>query len=254
MTIEMDKELIHELQRIGLNRYESKAYLALLNSGPLTASELSEKTDIPRPRTYDILKNLEEKGMSATQPGRPAKHSSHPINEALTNLKKMKKQEHKEELSAIDKVKEKLQNKVNDLQTEEKDQAEDFMWFLKDKDKIHSKIKSLLQNAQEQVVIATDSEEAREHLEKYESELREARKKGANVKILTDEAKNLENFKNIAEVEEKDHGHRFMTIDNDSVLFLTPKNEENEVGAWVKSPFLTQSLNKKISPIPKALD
>ncbi len=96
-------------------------------------------------------------------------------------------------------------------------------------------------------MLATDSEDALEHLEEYEKELQGARDRGADIKIITDNANSLERAMEFAEIQEKEHKHRFMAVDDHSILFLTPKEEKDtEVGAWVKSPFFTQGLKHKL--------
>lgn len=245
MSLSMDSKLVNHLQRVGLNKYESKAYLALLDSGPLTASGLSEKTDIPRPRTYDILKTLKDKGLASIQPGRPAKYDSNSIEEAMENLKRIEKENHEETLREIDEVKGEIKNRVSSMETKKNKKAEDFMWFLKDKGKIDSKLRSLLQNAKEEIVIATDSEEAREHLERYESLLKEAKKRGTDIKIISEGAKEINGLSDYAEVIEGAHNHRFIGVDDHSILFLTPKEDEEEVGAWIKSPYFTKNLKNR---------
>ena len=56
---------MHEelLMKSGLSQREVKVYIALLNQGEMTASELSRKTGLIRTNTYDILNNLIKKGI-----------------------------------------------------------------------------------------------------------------------------------------------------------------------------------------------
>ncbi len=251
--MEMDKKMnqktINQLKRIGLNEYESKAFVTLLEEGTATAGEISKKSEIPRPRTYDVLDKLEEKGLCSIQPGRPTKYKSHPIEEAMENLKKSKEKEYKKEVKKIKEVKEKLEEELQRTKEykEEKKSPHDFLWFLKDKEKMRSKIKRLLSEAENEVVLATDSEDALEHLEEYEKELQQARERGTNVKIITDSADKLDRVMKFAEIQERDHKHRVMTVDDHSILFLTPKEEKDiEVGAWVKSPFFTEGIKHKL--------
>jgi sugar-specific transcriptional regulator TrmB len=53
--------------------YETEAYLAVLQHGQLTASEIAEKTDIPQPRVYDTVRSLAEIGLVELQESRPIK-------------------------------------------------------------------------------------------------------------------------------------------------------------------------------------
>jgi sugar-specific transcriptional regulator TrmB len=57
---------------MGLNLYESRAYLALLTQKTLTAKGLGNIARIPHSRTYDILVSLTEKGFAVSNPTSPA--------------------------------------------------------------------------------------------------------------------------------------------------------------------------------------
>src|SRR5512136_630980 len=81
-------EIINSLRNIGLNQYEARAYHALTAFGSSTAGELSEVADLPRPRVYDVLRGLQDKGFVVLKPGRPVKYASLPLIEALKTLRK----------------------------------------------------------------------------------------------------------------------------------------------------------------------
>ena len=49
------------LEKIGLTSYEIRTYTALINSGELNASELSNKSGVPYSKIYEVLGTLEEK-------------------------------------------------------------------------------------------------------------------------------------------------------------------------------------------------
>ncbi len=62
------------LRDFGLTEYEVKTYVALVESGPLAASELSTAAGVPYSKIYEILGNLERKGWVETEQGRPTKY------------------------------------------------------------------------------------------------------------------------------------------------------------------------------------
>ncbi|GAC1536515.1 MAG: helix-turn-helix domain-containing protein [Herpetosiphon sp.] len=64
------QQLIIELGRLGLNTYEAKAYIALLDKDSFSAARVSERSGVPRQRIYDILSSLIELGMVVAHPGR----------------------------------------------------------------------------------------------------------------------------------------------------------------------------------------
>lgn len=73
----MDDELRSGLERVGevfdFGEYEVEAYLAILEHGELTAPEIAEETDIPQPRVYDTVRDLEDNGFVEIHESRPMK-------------------------------------------------------------------------------------------------------------------------------------------------------------------------------------
>lgn len=68
-------ELRDALERVGktfdFGEYEIEAYLAVLEHGRLTASEVAERTAVPQPRVYDTVRSLADHGFVELQESRP---------------------------------------------------------------------------------------------------------------------------------------------------------------------------------------
>jgi sugar-specific transcriptional regulator TrmB len=62
------------LKELGLTEYETAAYLALIEGGQMSASEVSAKSDVPYSRVYDVLGRLEQKAFIQVQRGRPTRY------------------------------------------------------------------------------------------------------------------------------------------------------------------------------------
>jgi len=75
------------LRELGLTDYETRAYLALLERGVLTASQVSENAGVPYSKVYEILTLLERKGWIETERGRPSRYYPKAPSEALTTAK-----------------------------------------------------------------------------------------------------------------------------------------------------------------------
>lgn len=58
------QQIATELSEIGLSTNESKVYLALLELNKASTSQISLKTDIQRVNIYDVLKKLQQKGLT----------------------------------------------------------------------------------------------------------------------------------------------------------------------------------------------
>jgi len=71
------------LQEFGLTDYEIRSYTSLLEIGPATASELSEASDVPYSKIYEVLGSLEKKGWIESEHGRPSRYYPKPPSVAM---------------------------------------------------------------------------------------------------------------------------------------------------------------------------
>src|SRR3990172_330734 len=83
------EEFLSRLRKIfDLNLYEVKVWTALLSRGVSTAGELSNISNVPRSRTYDILETLEKKGFIVMKLGKPIKFVALKPEEVIERVKK----------------------------------------------------------------------------------------------------------------------------------------------------------------------
>ncbi|PSP32060.1 ArsR family transcriptional regulator [Halobacteriales archaeon QH_10_67_22] len=59
------------IEEFDFGSYEVDAYLALLENGELTATEVASLTDVPQPRVYDTVRSLEDRGLVEIHESRP---------------------------------------------------------------------------------------------------------------------------------------------------------------------------------------
>ena len=78
--------MINELKQIGLNEYEAKVYIILLDNGPLKGGEASKKSGVPHGKTYESLISLEEKGFVSITPIKPKIFTALNPKIAINNL------------------------------------------------------------------------------------------------------------------------------------------------------------------------
>lgn len=57
------EDLLQKIQMLGLNQYETKAYISLVQQGASSAYQVSKNSGVPRARIYEILNTLEQKGI-----------------------------------------------------------------------------------------------------------------------------------------------------------------------------------------------
>ena len=80
-------ENISVLKGIGLTMYEAQAYVTLTSLISATAVEVSENSNIPRSKIYDVLKKLNQKNFIEIEDGRPLTYNVKSPVEVLTREK-----------------------------------------------------------------------------------------------------------------------------------------------------------------------
>jgi sugar-specific transcriptional regulator TrmB len=71
LLLSVSEKTVRALKDLGLTEYETASYLALVEKGQMSASEISAKSRVPYSRIYDVLSRLEEKGFIQVRRGRP---------------------------------------------------------------------------------------------------------------------------------------------------------------------------------------
>jgi sugar-specific transcriptional regulator TrmB len=80
-----EADLIRSLTEHGFSLNESRAYAALLSSGPSTGYEVGQKAQIPRSAVYGALRRLVQTGAARSIPGQPERFVAAPA-ETLMGL------------------------------------------------------------------------------------------------------------------------------------------------------------------------
>jgi len=86
MTDDLRDQLEQVGERFDLGEYEIEAYLAVLEHGRLTASEIADRTDVPQPRVYDTVRALADRGLVELRESRPLRVVAVDPAEALGGL------------------------------------------------------------------------------------------------------------------------------------------------------------------------
>jgi Predicted transcriptional regulators len=66
VTVDNGSELVPVLEDAGFSPYQADAYVTLLELGAAPATEIAEASDVPDPRIYDVLRDLEGPGYIET--------------------------------------------------------------------------------------------------------------------------------------------------------------------------------------------
>lgn len=63
--------LVQLTDKLDLTEYEIETYIAVLQYGDLTATQIAERTTVPQPRVYDTVRTLHDRGLVDMQESRP---------------------------------------------------------------------------------------------------------------------------------------------------------------------------------------
>jgi sugar-specific transcriptional regulator TrmB len=143
-TSDVARRVLHEL---GLTEYETETYIALLQSGVLTASEVSEQSNVPYSKIYETLNALERKGWIEAQRGRPSKYFPKSPAEALA----MTKLQFEEKLRNWEKT---VATELQPLFEQREIREKPDIWILRGELSVLAKLQEMLDGARSEVMIA----------------------------------------------------------------------------------------------------
>jgi len=180
------------LEKIGLTSYEIKTYSALLKTGQINASDLSQKSGVPYSKIYEVLGTLEEKGWIGSDESRPTQYFAKPPSTAVENTRQAQEVEFKNNESAILK-------ELTPLYEQSGTSERPDIWVLSGVVNIASKILEMVDSCRDEVLIAIPKvaeDLAKEALPK----LRLLHDRGVDITILVSEDANSEILKALSRV------------------------------------------------------
>jgi len=265
------EEFLSRLRKIfDLNLYEVKVWTALLSRGVSTAGELSNISDVPRSRTYDILESLEKKGFIVMKLGKPIKFVALKPEEVIERVKKnlvvaaSNKSKRLEQLKGDDVLKELTTLFTQGVKFVE---PSDLSGSLRGRQNLYNHLDMMIREAETSVTIVTTADGLNRKLEVLLPSLEKAKKRNVKIRIAApinaSNQKIAKDFLKTGEVRSLEKMKaRFIIIDSEQILFML-LNDENvhpnyDVGVWINTEFFAQTLEnlfelawKDMKPIKK---
>lgn len=250
-------EFLSRLRKIfDLNLYEVKVWAALLSRGTSTAGELSNISDVPRSRTYDILESLEKKGFILMKLGKPIKFVALKPEEVVERVKKNLLKFAKERTERLENLKnDEVLEELNSLFTKGVKFVEpsDLSGSLRGRQNLYNHIDMMIRGAEKSITIVTTREGLNRKLEALMPTLEKCKKRGVNVRIAApidnSNVKIAKEFKKVAEIKDLDKMKaRFVIVDSNQLMFMLLDDEKfhpnYDVGIWVNTEFFAQALEQ----------
>jgi HTH-type transcriptional regulator, sugar sensing transcriptional regulator len=251
------EEFLNRLRKIfDLNLYEVKVWTALLSRGISTAGELSNISDVPRSRTYDILENLEKKGFIVMKLGKPIKFVALKPEEVIERVKKNLVVSAQEKSKRLEKLKgEDILTELNLLFTQGVKFVEpsDLSGSVRGRQNVYNHMDMMIRDAEKTVTIVTTAQGLNRKLEALLPSLEKAKKRGVKIRIASQiEDSNKEIAKELLKVAEVRSmpkiRARFVIVDGEQLLFLLLDDDKvhpnYDVAIWLSTEFFAAAMEQ----------
>jgi HTH-type transcriptional regulator, sugar sensing transcriptional regulator len=251
------EEFLSRLRKIfDLNLYEARVWTALLSRGVSTAGELSNISDVPRSRTYDILETLEKKGFIVMKLGKPIKFVALKPEEVVERVKKNMVKEANDRSKRLDKLKgEELLGELNTLFTQGVKFVEpsDLSGSLRGRQNVYNHLDMMIREAESSVTIVTTASGLNRKLEALMPSLEKAKKRGVKIRIaapINDHNKDIaRDLSKVAEVRSTGEVRaRFAIVDSEQLLFMVLDDDKvhpnYDVAIWLSTDFFASAMEQ----------
>ena len=253
------EEFLSRLRKIfDLNLYEARVWTALLSRGVSTAGELSNISDVPRSRTYDILESLEKKGFIVMRIGKPIKFVALKPEEVIERVKRNLVVNAQEKSKRLEKLrKDEVLDELTSLYTNGVKFVEpsDLSGSLRGRQNMYNHLDMMIRGAEKSVTIVTTAEGLNRKMEMLAPALEKAKKRGVSIRIaapIVNEnlkvAKELSKFAEVKDSSGLNLNGRFVIIDSEELMFMLLDDKtvhpNYDVAVWLSTEFFARALEQ----------
>ncbi|ABK77645.1 transcriptional regulator [Cenarchaeum symbiosum A] len=180
------------LTSIGLTGYEIRAYMELLRSGGMTASEISQRSGVSYSKIYEVLGSLEEKGWTSSDDSRPTRYTA---KSPATGLETAK-QRIDSEFSGNSGV---ITGELAPLYEKSGTSEKPDIWFLSGTVNIAAKVLEMVETCRNEVLVAVP-EAGEELIKQAMPKLRYLHDRGVDITVLTSDKMDAEAIKALGRI------------------------------------------------------
>jgi sugar-specific transcriptional regulator TrmB len=138
------------MENLGLTGYEIRVYLSLLDTGSMTAADISKRSGVPYSKIYEVLNSLEEKGWLESGSSRPQKFFPKSPSTALGIMRTRHENNFRESQSII-------VNELMPMYTKSGMKERPEIWVARGAYNIIAKVNEIVQNVQQELLVAVPS-------------------------------------------------------------------------------------------------
>lgn len=253
------EEFLGRIRKIfDLNLYEVRVWTALLSRGVSTAGELSNISDVPRSRTYDILESLEKKGFIIMKLGKPIKFVALKPEEVVERVKKNLVVMAQEKSKRLEQLKnDEVLSELNGLFNTGVKFVEpsELSGSLRGRQNMYNHMDMMIRSAEKMITMVTTAEGLNRKLEVLAPVLEKAKKRGVQVRIaapITEAnikvAKDLARISEVRDLSASKVQGRFMIVDGEELMFMLLDDKSvhpnYDVAIWLSTEYLARALEQ----------
>ncbi len=253
----VNEEILKKLRSsFDLNIYEVKIWTALLSKGISTAGELSDISDVPRSRCYDVLESLEKRGFVIMKIGKPIKYIAVKPEEVMKRVKKSLQDRADSQVKMLTNIEHDdfftelnllFKNGISHID------PNTITGAIKGRRNIYDQIGLMIENAQKDVIIVTSVADLSRKYENLGYLFKKLNSKGVKLKIVINPSNSQKDLKTIKEISQiadirkaNDLNGRFVVVDGKQIIFMLNDDEgvheSYDNGVWVNSPFFASAV------------
>jgi len=215
----IDPQIKDALKNLGFTDYFVSIYVTLLKHKELDARRLSELTNVPYSRVYEVLNEMIEKGVLIKIDGRPSTYSATTPREMLTSLQANQNQffEHNAKV---------IRPYLDSLFGPEKSAVETPLSIIYGTNAVCARLANLIKSTAQSLSLAIADLEA--YFPTISPELERLKARNVHISVVVDESqKNTSNFRQISSLVSvktiPDLLGTFVVVDGINVLFVSPR-------------------------------
>mgnify|MGYP001030018553 CR=1 FL=1 len=243
-----EQDIVGKLLEYGLSELEGKVYVYVAKKGPSPAGEIARSLSIRRGQTYNILNDLQKKGIVETVAGRPVRFSALPLPDAVDVLLDSLRQRER----LMERTKPELLSLWQSALLTRREEVEEVRFqFLRGIEGIYRKTSEMI-GASDRNVIMIVSEPTLHYADRFElfERMNEISRR-SEVRVLLEVTPKIRQMvADLGKISAKGFSDypspNFLVVDGKQMIFLTTPMEsvdsKETTAMWTNSPMLIRAM------------
>lgn len=180
------------MEDLGMTGYEIRVYTSLLDTGALTAADISKKSGVPYSKIYEVLNSLEDKGWLESDSSRPQQFFPKSPSTALEAMRLRNENNFRDSQATI-------VNELMPMYTKSGNKEKPEIWVVRGLYNIAAKVGEIVRDCQQELLVALPS--VAENVAKpMQPLLRTVHERGVKISVLASEDMSAETVKAISRI------------------------------------------------------